>query len=220
MNDTLKAASRIGAELGAVMAECEKLRAALKRILERCETLIGDEADMKVASLEVLAYIAKDALSQQADPAETTEAYTARDMATAAAQGFRDGQKAEPAPAQDEREAPLVVGVRISSDGFGSYIADSTMGIGAIHPGDVREPLMTVAQHERIVASLARPAQTEQQPEQSGLVEALRSEALKLCDAVENINDLPPIKYALQAGYAVNKVRDAVAALSAQRGDA
>jgi hypothetical protein len=43
-------------------------------------------------------------------------------------------------------EEPTVVGVRISSDGFGSYIADSAMGIGASQPGEVREPLMTVAQ--------------------------------------------------------------------------
>jgi len=53
---------------------------------------------------------------------------------------------------------------------------------------------------------------------QTELVEALRTEALGLCDAVENINDLPPVKYALQAGRAVNRVRDAVAALSAQGG--
>jgi len=55
-------------------------------------------------------------------------------------------------------------------------------------------------------------------PAQTGLVEALRTEALGLCDAVENIDDLPPVKYALQAGRAVNKVRDAVAALSALGG--
>ncbi|OWL90132.1 hypothetical protein [Halopseudomonas aestusnigri] len=78
-------------------------------------------------------------------------------------------------PAEAEGvDAPIVVGVRISSDGFGSYIADSAMGIGALYPGDVREPLTTVSQHERIVASLAWPAKTEQQPEQSALVEALK----------------------------------------------
>lgn len=51
-------------------------------------------------------------------------------------------------------EEPIVVGVRISTDGFGSYIADSAMGIGSASPGDVREPLMTVAQCQRIVAAL------------------------------------------------------------------
>ena len=58
-----------------------------------------------------------------------------------------------PPAAQLQGEQPTVVGVRISSDGFGSYIADSAMGIGVPHPGDMREPLMTVAQHERIVAT-------------------------------------------------------------------
>ena len=56
-------------------------------------------------------------------------------------------------PSEDGVEVPEVVGVRISSDGFGSYIADSAMGVGALYPGDVREPLMTVAQHSRIVAA-------------------------------------------------------------------
>lgn len=48
-----------------------------------------------------------------------------------------------------------VVGVRISSAGFGSYIADSAMGLGTMYPGDVRDPLMTVAQHQRITAARA-----------------------------------------------------------------
>lgn len=34
-----------------------------------------------------------------------------------------------------------VVGVRVISDGFGSYLADSTMGLGAPYPGEVRERL-------------------------------------------------------------------------------
>lgn len=50
-------------------------------------------------------------------------------------------------------EAVEVVGIRISTDGFGSYIADSAMGIGAAMPGEVHEPLMTVAQHQRILAA-------------------------------------------------------------------
>ena len=35
----------------------------------------------------------------------------------------------------------------------------------------------------------------------------LQELALQLCDAVENNDDLPPIKYALKCGYLVNKVR-------------
>lgn len=69
-----------------------------------------------------------------------------------------------------------------------------------------------------VVELFRRPAQASPQQAQADLVEALRTEALRLCDAIENINDLPPVKYALQAGRAVNKVRDAAAALSAQGG--
>ena len=112
MNDTLKAAWRIGAELGAAKTENEKLRKALKRIIDRCEAFVDDEAEMRTPSVEVLMGIAEDAiytmheadvaLSQQPEPTDT---YTAVDMATAAAQGFRDGQAAvEQAPVQDERE--------------------------------------------------------------------------------------------------------------------
>ena len=62
------------------------------------------------------------------------------------------------APAEPvSREAVEVVGVRISTDGFGSYIADSAMGIGGPAPGEVRESLMTVNQHNRIVAALTAP---------------------------------------------------------------
>lgn len=101
MNDTLKVAGRIGAELGAAKTENEKLRKALKRIIDRCEAFVDDEAEMRTPSVEVLMGIAEDAiytvhaadvaLSQQPEPTDT---YTAVDMATAAAQGFRDGQAA------------------------------------------------------------------------------------------------------------------------------
>lgn len=46
-----------------------------------------------------------------------------------------------------------VVGMRIKTDGFGSYIADFAMGVPAAMPGEVREQLMTVAQHQRILAA-------------------------------------------------------------------
>ncbi len=111
------------------------------------------------------------------DPADT---YTAVDMATAAAQGFRDGQAAaEQAPAQGERETPVVVATTIlgglfhggSGPELGEIDIDVCMpALEAIQyetvnsSDDVFLPLMTVAQHERIAASLTRPAQTEQQP--------------------------------------------------------
>lgn len=80
----------------------------------------GEETEITVEHLQA----SVSALSQQAEPQQSREAegllpewwmeqhtepsdtFTAVDMATAAAQGFRDGQEAvEQAPAQDEREA-------------------------------------------------------------------------------------------------------------------
>jgi len=180
MNDTLKAAGHIGAELGAAKAENERLREALRCIadlpMDRCST----ENDYRLSAAKAIALAD---LSQQAEPTDT---YTAVDMATAAAQGFRDGQAAvEPSPEQDEREAPAVVATAILGGlfhgGSGPELGEidievCTPALEAIQcetvnsSDDVFLPLMTVAQHERIVASLTRPAQTEQQPEQSGLV--------------------------------------------------
>lgn len=40
-------------------------------------------------------------------------------------------------------------------------------------------------------------------------VDRLRELSLKLCDAVENNDDLPPIKYALKCGFLVNQTRKA-----------
>lgn len=99
------------------------------------------------------------ALSQQAEPTDT---FTAVDMATAAAQGFRDGQAAvEQAAAQDERKTFEVEIPDISA----IYDGRSFIPYRSLEAG---ERLMTVAQHLRIEkqlrAALTRPAQTEQQP--------------------------------------------------------
>ena len=90
-------------------------------------------------------------------------------------------QEDRPAPAQDEQEAPVVVATAILG---GIYHGGSGPELGEIDievcmpalealqcetvnsSDDVFLPLMSVAQHERIVAALTRPAQTEQQPEQ------------------------------------------------------
>jgi len=196
----LKELKNLGAELGAAKAEVERLRGLLERVATIAEerehgyatrqhggVVNGRCADKIVAMLDEI----HATLSQQADPAETTEAYTAVDMATAAAQGFRDGQAAvEQDTAPDEREAPVVVATAILG---GIYHGGSGPELGEIDievcmpalealqcetvnsSDDVFLPLMSVAQHERIVAALTRPAQTEQQPEQSRPTNKLRA---------------------------------------------
>jgi len=114
-------------------------------------------SDMATELHNALARLA--ALSQQPEPTDT---YTAVDMVTAAAQGFRDGQAAvEPAPAQDERKTFEVEIPDISA----IYDGRSFIPYRSLEAG---ERLMTVAQHLRIEkqlrAALTRPAQTEQQP--------------------------------------------------------
>jgi len=176
----LKEMKNLGAELGAAKAENERLREALRWYEEKVTECrkIGSLGDNARQALDLDGgFRARDAISQQPEPTDT---YTAVDMATAAALGFRDGQAAvEPAPAQDEREAPTVVATAILGGLFhgGSGPELGEIDIEVCTPAletiqcetvnssdDVFLPLMTVAQHERIVAALARPAQTEQQP--------------------------------------------------------
>lgn len=106
MNDTLKVAGRIGAELGAAKAEVERLSHKLERARDhlthaRHDVEIRANAGNDAARL-VLKGIDQWLSDYDQSPADT---YTAVDMATAAAQGFRDGQAAvEQAAAQDERD--------------------------------------------------------------------------------------------------------------------
>lgn len=173
MNDTLKAAGRIGAELGAAKAENEKLRGLLRELREITSEYAWDvDLEARVDA----------ALSQQADPTDT---YTAVDMATAAAQGFRDGQKAEPAPAQDERDAhqyAFEVGgtedgnyilmpeeldevVRRATEPFEDVLRALACSLGA---GGYNAPTVDPEVFEKKIRwgidQLARPAQPEQQP--------------------------------------------------------
>lgn len=155
----LKELTNLGAELGAAKAEVERLREALRPFAAfeavrskqggctpKSGTVWavasgGGETEITVEHLQA----AVAALSQQAEPTDT---YTAVDMATAAAQGFRDGQAAvEQAPAQDEREAFK----------------------RALHSQKVFK-LSSATIDAAEWAWFARPAQTAQQPEQSGLV--------------------------------------------------
>lgn len=91
----LKELAAMGAELGAAKAEVVRLREALHAIDRRNDSMARFDSEINA--------IVRAALSPQPEPTDT---FTAVDMATAAAQGFRDGQAAvEPAAAQDERTA-------------------------------------------------------------------------------------------------------------------
>lgn len=154
MNDTLKAAGRIGAELGAAKAENERLRGLLREV----RVLLANSS-YRISGTAAFLHSIDAALSQHTEPTDT---YTAVDMATAAAQGFRDGLAAvEQAAAQDERKTFEVEIPDISA------IYDGRSFI-PYRPLEAGERLMTVAQHLRIEkqlrAALTRPAQTEQQP--------------------------------------------------------
>jgi len=165
-NHDLKELAAMGAELGAAKAENEKLRGLLTTAWRlrpdqhyHEDHLQAEQKAWEVETAEVLN--AADALSQQPEPTDT---YTAVDMATAAAQGFRDGQAAvEQAPVQDEREAVERFSPTTSVPHCGR-----ASEVEAYMTEDDDGEYMTVSQHERIVAALTRPAQTEQQPEQSG----------------------------------------------------
>ena len=197
MNDTLKVAGRIGAELGAAKAEVERLRELLRDVEFRGALtgwepgLIGqiaaalaqqadhvrDAAQMMVPSeiLKAIAWGDRDDAAEAigslrcllADPEgedeiafpdspEPTDTFTAVDMATAAAQAFRDGQAAgEPAPAQDEQEVAAVIG---------------------FYEGE-REPrllswnVLPNGEHRLYT----RPAQTEQQPSTDALINGAKA---------------------------------------------
>lgn len=142
----LKELKAIGAELGAAKAEVERLRGLLEEVhpyVSGCSSDLWQRCHA--------------ALSQQAEPTDT---FTAVDMATAAAQAFRDGQAAVAATAQDERKTFEVEIPDISA----IYDGRSFIPYRSLEAG---ERLMTVAQHLRIEkqlrAALTRPAQTAPQ---------------------------------------------------------
>ena len=162
MNDTLKAAGRIGAELGAAKAENEKLREALQWIADYAFGDNGNEAAQRARAalsqhdeLECVACEGHPAACNNpcalcGKQAEPTDTYTAVDMATAAAQGFRDGQAAvEPAPAQDELLSGFCQWYR-GKNGYAPYHPRGSEGAEAFAAG---------AEWQR-----TRPAQTKQQP--------------------------------------------------------
>jgi hypothetical protein len=163
MNDTLKAAGRIGAELGAAKAEVERLRgllvAAWRLRPDQHYHEAHLQAEQKAWEVEVAEVLnAAGALPQQAEPTDT---FTAVDMATAAAQGFRDGQAAvEQAAVKDEREAFEAWMVEVEGARIRPRFDRVTAGPFADEYRDGRiQGAWNVWQ-----ARAARPAQTEQQP--------------------------------------------------------
>lgn len=151
----LKRAASIGAELGAAKAENEKLRGLLERIRTTC-CQVRDAQDLDTApglsaaeSLHEHIEKLDAALSQQPEPTDT---YTAVDMATAAAQGFRYGQAAvEQAAVQDEKAA------------FDDWYPLGCPGAGVTAHLSARAGFRAGAAWQR-----TSPAQTAPQPEQSG----------------------------------------------------
>ncbi len=103
----LKELAAMGAELGAAKAENDRLRGLLQQVVDCQAEHYGDGCGLHLSMITLAGRI-KDALSQQAetvrcpgtedtasmDSDSAQEQYTAVDMATAAAQGFRDGQAA------------------------------------------------------------------------------------------------------------------------------
>lgn len=169
-----------------VIEENCRLREALRRIADLPIDPCSTENDYRLSGAKA---IAEGALSQQAEPdhdcnyrtggvickvcdlnvikqAEDTDTFTAVDMATAAAQEFRDGQAAvEPASAQDEREAFVAWATRLYSTGYhaghhhtveGEYTHVYRQDMDSYHEEVVEEWLTDNPQP----ASLTRPAQT------------------------------------------------------------
>jgi hypothetical protein len=154
MNDTLKAAGRIGAELGAAKAENEAMRILLRESYSEL-LVMKTEVGFRGETLDLIDRI--DAfLSQQPEPTDT---FTAVDMATAAAQGFRDGQAAvEQATAQDEQSPEQMLSREQIENIARKVHGDCIRLPGATYQHAAEAAVMYTL--ERI----ARPAQTEQQP--------------------------------------------------------
>lgn len=190
-NDYMDAAE---ATRKALLAEIESLRNGLKNARYRIEqgrvwngmgwTLTGLHAHQQQKALDEI----DAALSQQPEPTDT---YTAVEMATAAAQGFRDGQAAvEPAPAQDERgdelEAIHQYAFEVGGTEGGRYMLEPeeldevarracepyedvlrslacSLGAGGYNALTV-DPAVFEQKIRWGIDQLTRPAQTEQQP--------------------------------------------------------
>lgn len=159
----LKELTNLGAELGAAKAENEMLRELLRDVEFR-GALTGWEPGLigQITS----------ALAQQPEPTDT---YTAVEMATAAAQGFRDGQAAvEQAAAQDERKT-FEAWAKTQGDKW-LIVGGLQWSAGTDDYASARTNAAWAAWQERAALS-ARPAQTEQKPEQMNISPLLNAGA-------------------------------------------
>ncbi len=147
----------------ALLAEIESLRNGLKNARYRIEqgrvwngmgwTLTGLHAHQQQKALDEI----DAALSQQPEPTDT---FTAVDMATAAAQGFRDGQAAvEQAAVQDELlPCPFCGGEPNLT--HGDYVRDDLSPMPVVECKSCSAWVRVEDWNRRAT----RPAQTEQQP--------------------------------------------------------
>lgn len=156
----LKELAAMGAELGAAKAENERLRGLLQQVVDCQAEHYGDGCGLHLSMITLAGRI-KDALSQQA---ESECRCTMRERTVGDGCSVCNPELAaelegdEPAPAQDEREAVERFSPTTSVPHCGraseveAYMTDDDDG-----------EYMTVAQHERIAASLTRSAQTAPQ---------------------------------------------------------
>ncbi len=155
MNDTLKAAARIGAELGAAKAENEKLRGLLREV----RVLLANSS-YKISGTAAFLSSIDNALSQQAEP----ECSTCNDVGII---GHSDicpecadtwTPKAEPAPAQDEQSPEQMLSREQIENIARKVHGDCIRLPGATYQHAAEAAVMYT------VERIARPAQTEQQP--------------------------------------------------------
>jgi hypothetical protein len=151
MNKTLKAAGHIGAELGAAIAENARLRGLLHGAHDTIRNLAEDlDEEEFQATIGQLADIelALGALSRQAEPVEIAP----EEQDRIAIWERHLARKAEPAPAQDEREA-----------------FEAHMRLGGYSNPEKHQDGSYVSSAMELwwqgwKARATRPAQTEQQP--------------------------------------------------------
>ncbi len=162
----LRELKAIGAELGAAKAENDRLRGLLQQVVDCQAEHYGDGCGLHLSMITLAGRI-KDALSQQPEPADT---YTAVDMATAAAQGVRDGQAAAGQDtAQDEREAVKQAIAEALGEALDCTRVWSAWSYGTMRPNDFQlvaedDGRLDEIADAAISAMTTRPVQTEQQP--------------------------------------------------------